>query len=269
MKIKYRYIFVVLVYKNIDVLRDFFISLKVQDYHAIVVNSYYDEQSLKECEEVSTIYGADFIPIENKGFGYGNNVGTKYAKDNYEYDYLILSNSDIHILDFSYLENLNNFSGVIAPRIQMLTGKMQNPNIPWKIKSIYPIAHQAYKRKSKFLLTIVHVVTRLSRELFFMYSKFVKKDLYKIFCSHGAFIIFSSDAVQKLYPFFDEKMFLYNEESYIAFLCEYRGVPVYYCPSIRIEHLEGASSNKESDILLETNRLSYDILYSHIKNKDF
>ena len=269
MKVKYRYVFVVLVYKNIEVLRDFFKSLKVKNRHVIVVNSYYDDASLKECKEVAELNNADFIPIENKGFGYGNNVGAKYAIEHYEYEYLILSNSDIHVLDFKFMDDLKDFSGVLAPKIQMLTGKMQNPNIPWKIKMLYPLLHYGYNHKKKWCLTVGHIMTRLSREFFFLYSKIIKKDLYKIFCCHGAFIIFSANAVYKLYPFFNEKMFLYNEESYLAFLCEYRGVNVYYCPLLKIEHLEGASSHSGNEVLFNNNLNSFSILYSHIKNKDF
>lgn len=265
----YKYVFVVLVYKNIEVLKSFFQSLSISDYKVIVVNSYYDDDTLKDCEITASLNDADFISIDNKGFGYGNNVGTKYVMENYEFEFLILSNSDIHILDFDYLDKLSGFSGVIAPQIQMINGKMQNPNIPWKIRSIYPIAYYAYNNGSRLMIAIVHSMTRLSRELFFCYSKVVKKELYKIFCCHGAFIIFSGDVAKRLYPFFDEKMFLYNEESYLAFLCEYHNVPIFYCPSIKIEHLEGASSNKESDVLFENNRISYNILYSHILNKDF
>jgi len=263
---KYKYVFVVLVYKNIEVLKDFFQSLHISDYKVIVVNSFYDNKSLKECEETALANNADFIPVENKGFGYGNNVGSKYAVENYEFDYLILSNSDIHIHKFSYMDGLRDFSGIIAPKIQIISGKLQNPNIPWKLRVIYPILHYAYNHNQKWLETISHIITRISRELFFMYSRIVKKNLYKIFCCHGSFIIFSFDAAKKLYPFFDEKMFLYNEESYLAFRCEANDVGVYYCPVIEIEHLEGASSNQASQILFENNRKSYNILYEHIRN---
>lgn len=263
---KYKYVFVVLVYKNIEVLKDFFYSLHLSDHKVVVVNSYYDDESLKECQETALANNADFIPVENKGFGYGNNVGTEFALEHYNFDFLVLSNSDIHIHEFCYLDELKDFTGVIAPKIQVISGKMQNPNIPWKIRIIYPILHYAYNHNKKWLEIVSHIITRVSRELFLIYSKVRKKNLYKIFCCHGSFIIFSCDTARKLYPFFDERMFLYNEESYLAFRCEAKDVGVYYCPRIKIEHLEGASSNQASQILFENNRKSYNVLYEHIRN---
>lgn len=264
MKVKYRYVFVVLVYKNIEVLRDFFKSLKVKNRHVIVVNSYYDDASLKECKEVAELNNADFIPIENKGFGYGNNVGAKYAIEHYEYEYLILSNSDIHVLDFKFMDDLKDFSGVLAPKIQRLTGKMQNPNIPWRIDWLFWLLKKAYDNDSRFLLIFPHILTRLSREFFKIYRSIVRRDFYKIYSCHGSFIIFTKEAVEKLYPFFNDKMFLYNEELYLAENCRMKGVPVYYCPKIDVLHLEGASSGHQSGF--ERNKESFTILYKWMQD---
>lgn len=266
---KYRYVFVVLVYKNIEVLKDFFKFLSIDNSKVIVVNSFFDNDSLEECRKTAIQNNADFIPIENKGFGYGNNIGSKYAMEHYNFTYLILSNSDIHILNFKFIDNLNNFSGIIAPKLQMLTGKMQNPNIPWKMGFLYHFCYYVYKHDWKRCLSLAHIATRISREIFYFYSRLIKKDFYEIYCCHGAFIIFSSDVVPKLYPFFDDKMFLYNEESYLALLCKKRGVKTYYCPNIIIEHLEGASTDMKSDMTYKTNKQSYIALYSHIINDDF
>ena len=63
----YHFVIVVLVYRNIEVLRDFFVSLKLSDCRVIVVNSFFDNESLKECRDVALANNADFIPIENKG----------------------------------------------------------------------------------------------------------------------------------------------------------------------------------------------------------
>ena len=265
MKGKYRYIFVVLVYKNIDVLRDFFISLKVQDCHVIVVNSYYDEQSLKECEEVSKTNEADFIPIENKGFGYGNNVGTKYAMEHYEYDYLILSNSDIHVNAIDALDGLDDTCAVVAPHTHLPEGKVQNPNIPWRINSLFWLLKKAYDKDSRFMLAFPHIMTRLSREFFKIYRAIVKREFYKIYSCHGSFIVFTKEAVKRLYPFFNDKMFLYNEELYLAENCRMKGVPVYYCPKIDVLHLEGASSSHQ--LGFERNKESFAVLYEWMQGK--
>ena len=266
LKSEFRYIFIVLVYKNTDVLRDFFKSLKIIDNRVIVVNSYYDEKSLRKCEEITNAYNADFISIENKGFGYGNNVGAKYAIDNYKFDYLVLSNSDIQINEMTYLDKIVPTAEVIAPHTHLLSSKVQNPNIPWYMPWLIPLFHFAYKQNSRKLLYIPRAMSRLARELFFVYHKIVRKDKYKIYSCHGSFIIFTKGAVERLFPFFNEKMFLYNEELFLAEKCRLAGVPIFYCPSIDVLHLEGASSSGLKNIGFKHNKQSFETFYAWLQN---
>lgn len=264
MKNKYSIIFVVLVYKNIEVLKDFFITLHLQNSKVVVVNSFYDDESQKECELVAKNNNADFIEIPNKGYGYGNNIGTKYAMDHYDYDFLVLSNSDIVIKKIDNLDMYKGKNMVIAPKTVMKTGKHQNPDTPWELKFIYPMLSYALNHKNGLVYTLCHICTRLSRELFRVGSTLIKKDKYKIFSAHGSFIIFTKEAVERLYPFFDDEMFLYNEEWYLALKAKSNKIPIYYIPSIEVLHLEGASSG--SIDYSEQDKLSYNILNYKRKN---
>ena len=244
---KYKYVFVVLVYKNIEVLKDFFQSLHLSDYKVVVVNSYYDDASLKECQETALVNKADFIPIENKGFGYGNNVGLKHAMENYSFDYLILSNSDIQINSLDFLSVIKETSAIVAPYTHLPSGKVQNPNIPWRMRKLLKLFKVAYDRESNMLLLFAHILTRGSRELFRVYSLIKKKTFYKIYCCHGSFMIFTKKAVDALFPVFDDRVFLYNEELYLAERSRIKNIPIYYCPKIDVLHLEGASSGISFD----------------------
>ena len=66
----YKYIFVILVYRNTGDLVECLESIKakVSSYKSIVVNAYYDEASKLEVERIASIYQCDFINIENKGY---------------------------------------------------------------------------------------------------------------------------------------------------------------------------------------------------------
>lgn len=261
---KYKIVFIVLVYRNIDVLRDFFQSFNIKDSKIIVVNSFYDNVSLYECEAVSKQNGADFIAIPNNGYGFGNNVGTKYALEHYDFDFLILSNSDIIIKQFNGLDKYKDENYVIAPKTVMGTGKYQNPDTPWELKFIYPMLSYALNHKSSFVYTLCHICTRLNREIFRLYACICKKEKYKIFSAHGSFIIFTQRATQELYPFFDDEMFLYNEEWYLALKANKHKVPIYFIPSFEVLHLEGASSG--SIEYSEQDKLSFNILNFKRKN---
>jgi len=263
--IKYKYIFVVLVYKNTDVLEGFYASLQGLDsFKVIIVDSFYNESVREELRNIAAKQDSDFIGIENKGYGYGNNIGTQYAIENYDYDFLIISNSDIIIKKIDSLDKYRGESMVIAPKTVMMTGKHQNPDTPWELKFIYPMLSYALNHKNGLVYTFCHICTRLNREIFKLYSGLIRKEKYKVFSAHGSFFIVPKPAVDVLYPFFDNEMFLYNEEWYLALKARKYSIPVYYIPGIEVLHLEGASSG--SIVYSEHDRLSFNILNYKRKN---
>ena len=178
---RYKYVFVVLVYKNTDVLEGFYQSLKgLESYKVIIVDSFYSESVREELKNIAAKHDSDFIGIENKGYGYGNNVGTQFAMEHYDYDFLIISNSDIIIKKIDTLDKYKEESMVIAPKTVMKTGKHQNPDTPWELKFIYPMLSYALNHKNGLLYTLCHICTRLSREMFKLFSYLVRKEKYKI-----------------------------------------------------------------------------------------
>lgn len=259
---KYKYIFVVLVYKNTDVLKGFLDSLHLVDnYKVVLVNSFYDESSEKLCKDYADLYGADYISVPNKGYGAGNNEGIKHSKEKYDYEYLIISNSDI-ILKTLNDNNLGDSVAIYAPQTIMLNGKRQNPNIVYH-SSVYDyFSDLSYIKNISWLLVIPHAISRFSREITQFYVKVFKREKIKIFSAHGSFLIITRNAVDKLIPLFNERMFLYNEELYLAFRAKKQGVPIFFCPSIEVFHLEGASTDKGSgnSFSYEVNRSSYLIM---------
>ena len=262
---KVKYIYVVLVYKNIEVIEGFYQSIKNQDsYQVVVVDSFSSDEVRKEVKSICEAHGWDFVGIENKGYGYGNNVGTKYVIEHYDFDFLFISNSDIEIKSLDSLDSYKNECIVIAPKTVMKTGKHQNPDTPWELKFIYPMLSYALNHKTGLVYTMCHICTRLNRELFRLYACVVKKERYKIFSAHGSFIIFTKRAVETLYPFFDDEMFLYNEEWYLALKARAKNVPIYHIPSLEVLHLEGASSG--SIVYSEHDRESFNILNYKRKN---
>lgn len=240
---RYKYIFVVLVYKNTEVLAGFFESLSIiGDYKVVLVNSFYDDDSELRCKDYAEKYNADFISVPNKGYGAGNNVGISYALGNYQFDYLIVSNSDIILKKMDNLPNSND-AFVIAPDTTLLNGKKQNPNSVYCSKAFLTLLKLAYKKDNMLLWDVAHIISRLTREMFRIYKRFIIKKQYRIFCCHGSFFIMTYKASILLHPLFNDKMFLYNEELYLAFNAQSKNIPIYYIPSVKVIHLEGASTD--------------------------
>lgn len=122
---KYDFVFVVLVYRNTNDLKDFFYHFCIENSKVIVVNSYYDDDSEKEFNQIADRYSADFISVPNKGYGAGNNVGVKWAIDHYQFDNIVISNADIIIEKMSASDIDPRY--INAPDIKNKKGKQQNP----------------------------------------------------------------------------------------------------------------------------------------------
>ena len=237
MKKLYDFVFGVLVYRNTKDLKDFFSNLKVANSRVIVVNSYYDDKSRDEFEVIALNNGADFINVENRGYGYGNNVGVSYALNNYSFKYLIISNADIEIQQFS-LADLGQSDGIIAPDIRTRTNKRQNPFNPFNSTLFNHLAYVGYKHDLKWLLYIGICLNKVLRSIFY-----ILKNSGEIYASHGAFVIFSYNSLKKLAPIYNEDMFLFGEECHLAVKAHRLNIKTIYEPSIIIKHKEDGSTS--------------------------
>ena len=244
----YELIFVVLVYRNIEVLRQFFASLALSySYRVVVVNSFYDQGTEDVCRFLCKEHDADFISVPNKGFGVGNNTGCRFVMDHYLYRFLVLSNSDIMIRDINDLSLMDEHKAVYAADVRMENGHRQNPHLPFRIGLYLNLLDLSYRWKSNVLMNVAFAFNRMLRELVVAWTKVNGGKKVRIFSAHGSFIILTYQAVSELSPIFHEDMFLYNEELFLAHRCKLLQIPVYYAPRLKVIHLEGASSTIQSN----------------------
>ncbi len=233
----YDFVFIVLVYRNTHDLEDFLSTFALPNSRLIVVNSFYDDNSENLFRRIAKQHGADFISIPNKGYGFGNNRGIEYALEKYKFKYLVISNADIKI-DYLNLQILNKSEGIIAPDIRTLTNKQQNPFRPYYITMVDHIAYFAYKHDYYWLVLFCCAIVKLQKIFFLVFKR-----QGKIFSAHGAFLILSYDAVCKLYPLYNEEVFLFGEESHLAERARKKGVTTVYNPQIKIIHKEDGSTS--------------------------
>lgn len=244
---RYKFVFVVLVYRNTDVLDAFFESLiNIDSKKVILLDSFSTDEAREKCKTIAERTDSVFLPIPNKGYGAGNNIGIKYAMDHFISDFIIVSNSDIIIRK---LDSLDRFAGqecLIAPDTIMFNGKKQNPcqsRIPLLVAIYYWLTKTGYKYNSHFLITASHICSRLNKVLTYLYCGITGKKTIRVFMIHGSFLVFTAAAAKKLWPVYNEKMFLYNEEFYLALKAKKNNIPTFYCRENIVNHLEGASSS--------------------------
>jgi GT2 family glycosyltransferase len=236
-------VFVVLVYKNITDLKDFLRSLKNINgtYKVIVVNSHFDQKTMEEVREFSLSHNCDFVDVENKGYGYGNNCGIDYATNHYKFKFIVISNPDIVIERLS-INNLNGFEdSIIGPKIITLTGKNQNPYYISKIGLTEFLKYTSAKFNTMLFLYAGVILNKINKFVRLKAGKSKKDEFKRTYALHGSFIILGNKAIEKLGKLFDERMFLFVEEEHLARLANSKGVKMYYYQDAQVLHKEDGS----------------------------
>lgn len=258
-----KYVFVILVYKNMDDLKECIESIqsKVESKQIIVVNAYYDEKSRLSAESIANMYNADFINIENKGYSYGNNRGIELANSKYDYSYIVISNPDIIIerfddklLDFDFEYDL------IAPQIITASGRKQNPMIVKRGRIREYLIYLGLKYNIKLAFYWGIIMSKISR---LFYQTLYNSDVFQVFAAHGSFVILSKRAIEKLSPVYDENIFLFAEEGVLAMKALHAKLKTCYYTKICIMHKEDGSMKLSN--LIVNNELKKSNIYFYEK----
>ncbi len=242
-KMHYKYVFVILVYRNTEDIVECLSSIrdKVSDYKVVIVNSYYDEATKNAFSDIAKRESCDFINVENRSYGAGNNRGIEFARQNYDFDYIVLSNPDIIIKEFSDKAVEYNKDAVIAPILRTVNGKNQNPYWLKKNRFAEWLLYCGQKRNNRFIYFSGVAINKLIREVGLRTFLASKKSSRRIYAAHGSFVLFPSSLFDKTGLFYDENMFLFCEEAYISHIFENVGVETVLVKDIVISHKEDGS----------------------------
>ena len=253
----YDFVYVVLVYRNTLDLEQFFIHQTTPNSKVIVVNSFFDEMTECKFRKIALLNDADFISLPNRGYGFGNNRGCEFALKKYDFKYLIVSNADIEVVDFN-IEMLNGCdSKIVAPRL--VNKKGHNPYASSKL--YLRLMKYAFEHNNRRFLYVFAAVSRFRKICFNLIYFFFKHNT--IFAPHGAFTIISHSALLKLYPIYNEDIFLFCEEPHLGNLARANQISIVYKPTIKIFHKEDGSMNVASINIFEKTRESFLKFYNY------
>ena len=261
---KYNFIFVVLCYINTKDLKCFLENIKnvTGTYKVIVINSYYDDKTKKEFEKIAKKYNCDFLNVENKGYGAGNNKGIEFANNNYEYDFLVISNPDIQFLDFDIekIKLLDNF--IIGPMIKTLNGKNQNPYKPYNLWLVSGLEYYGIKYKFYLFWLIGALINKILREFIVVFAK-IKKSPVKVFSLHGSCMLIGKFAMKNLADnkLYDENMFLFSEEEEVGNLAAKKNINLLYYNQLKVRHKEDGSMSLVKNKISQYEKESYIYCY--------
>lgn len=251
-------VFVVLVYRNTEDIIALLKSMQsnVSDYQVIIVNNFYDEETKLQFETIAENYKCDIIHCENRGYGAGNNEGIRFAMKHYEFECLIISNPDIVIKKFpqEILQKYND--GVIGGMIYNLSGTKQNPMLSKNSFFVNSMIYKGLKHDSKIDMFLGKAVNKIGRIWAQSGANVRKKERRKVYQIHGSFLILARSVIEKIGAPYDEAMFLFGEEGYLAYLLDKEKIPTYYCPEIEVLHKEDGSMKFRNDINEECKKAS-------------
>jgi len=170
---------------------------------------------------------------QNLGFGTGNNAGAKEAKG----DFLFLLNTDT-IVTSDFLPHLlelmssNSDVGIIGPKLVFPDGKFQvsfSPEISFAGEIRAKKMHKNSYDENKLYLIEKDFQSIRDVDIVVGAAFFIRKDLFDLLGG------------------FDEKFFMYFEESDLCKRVRDKGYKILYTPHISIVHLRGHSVKKSSD----------------------
>lgn len=264
MKKKMRVVFVILHYNVLSETESCVKSIRdkvKKDYKIIIVDNYSPNKSGEKLLDMYSMSSDVKVILNKKNFGFskGNNIGCKYAIENFNPDYLYVVNNDTEIVNDDLLEKLDfyyeryNFD-VVGPKIWN-TAKNINQN-----PVIQPMSLEDAEKKLKGL----NLQRNLSKfNLMFAYAiknrvkNFTKKDKEKRECInnpitdkkigfHGAALIFSRQYCEKYNEVFLEKSFLYGEEAFLNYRRVTNNLIFCYADDIIINHNESISTKQST-----------------------
>ncbi len=252
----FKYVFCVVTYRNVSDLMDLLDSIRSEvkgSYKVIIVNNFYDAETENKIELIAKDYSCVFIHSENNGYGAGNNTAISYALNNFDYQFIIVSNPDIVIKkwDADFLaDDTGCTEGIVAPKIVTAAGKLQNPHTVSYSKFARKLIYKGFKTKRKTLLYMGIGIGSVKRKFFLGMPKAKTKSIY---AAHGAFLLFSKTALEKLnsssmIPIYDEKMFLFAEEDVLAYKAQRAGIKTLYTEELHVYHKEDGSMKFRNDI---------------------
>ncbi len=192
---------------------------------------------------------------ENSGFAGGNNIGMKVAKG----DYILLLNSDTVAIEdplSSILNWMDDHKNVGIATIKLLNkDKSTQPT-----GGYFPLLQRVFFWM--FFIDDLPVVGKLVKSFHPSASSFDKaKQFYDVTRQldwvTGAFFLIRRQVIDKI-GYFDEKMFMYTEETEYCYRAYMAGFLCCYVPIAEIIHLGGGSAvSKQGPLLGEYKNILY------------
>lgn len=223
------------------------------DIVVVVDNCSTDDSYTKLCQ-----FSSDKIKVvrssKNGGYGYGNNVGIKYLKENSDVEYILICNPDVNFDENVLKPMLDNFdddTAIVAPLTLQPDGKKQLP-IAWKVPKF-----------SDYFVFSSLILNRLFKPMSYPESLY-KENICEVDCVQGSFFMIDSKCIDdKLY---DENIFLFFEESCIGKKFKDKGLKTKLLTNVMYVHEHSTSINKSIDSEVKKRKIMLDSFMTYMED---
>ena len=187
-----------------------------QKFHIIIVDNASSDDSYNKLKK--RYMNTKFVDIIqtgfNRGYSAGNNYGIKYAMRKYEIDTVGILNPDVFIPNAELLE-------VLLTKLYMDTNFAVIGGLAIDIDGNYNPSNSAWDIPSQKNVILDHLIfsKRCTRET---KMHIISSKLVQVECVAGCFFLAKVLLLQKM-DFFDENVFLYNEENILGIKCKRYG----------------------------------------------
>ena len=227
---------VIVNYNDYETTKDFLKSIKnykILDLIVVVDNNSTDDsyKLLKKLEKDNIVV---LKAQKNGGYGYGNNIGIKYAIKKLKECNIIISNPDIIVKEKTIKRllkvlNLKKEYAIVGPIINT-RGILDKG---WRLSTGF----------EELLLTIPKYGTKNRNKIIGYNNDYYDKEVKEVDVVSGCFFITKANCFKEI-KYFDENLFLYYEENVISKKLKDRGYKIVLDTSSEIIHNHSVSINK-------------------------
>lgn len=204
--------------------------------HVVIVDNHSTDDSASRLTR-SAGGNLHFIETDrNGGYGYGNNFGARYAFEKLGADAVLIANPDVQfdnqVVD-AMRDVLLNFeqAGIVSAVQQDVQGR-EIEQSAWRIPKI-----------GEYILSLGAILSKLLPGFYVAYENLHRAPCRQVDCVAGSLLLVSKQAFTATGGY-DERVFLYCEETILGCKAREAGIKTYIRSDISYRHIHGLSISK-------------------------
>lgn len=209
---------------------------KIKDYtalkHIVVVDNKSTDDSYEKLKKYSSEKIHIILADKNGGYGYGNNLGIKYAYDKLKAKAILIANPDTYFENECIEAMQNTLANQINCAVVSVVEKNNTQYNAWKNISAF-----------KDVLSTSIIFNRLLGVRYYKKEYFEGKEWVYVDVVGGPMLMVRADIMIQ-YGMYDEEFFLYEEEKVLAYKMKEHNFKTILLLTHSYEHNHSVSINK-------------------------